>query len=233
MMWCQVDVSVAYVQPIEVIECPSRFLTRCLKLRVDPPRTDLVSTIVTRSKKEKNQKLPGEPLTDAEGEDELGFSDTEEEIAAMEPDHQKVYKKVKERMKGDHRDDEDWGFWDDDDKIYDKCFQAAAERIMPSHGSEFTLRNKDCSHDWANLEKYRMAYIQYVPSYCEAEGSSDMGDYAFYNVPWGRTLTPMRLLKDEERAQVDAAFAVLVEKLGLTAKGKASQMLISDAFPYD
>ena len=42
-------------------------------------------------------------------------------------------------------------------------------------------------------------------------------------------MTPVRMLDREERVQVDAAFAVLIDKLGLTKAGEPGMKLISAA----
>jgi hypothetical protein len=226
-----VNVFVAYVQPVEYFPCTSRFATRCLKLqqRVEPPpQTDHPKKSKRRNKKNEGT-LPGKDLTQEEWEEGCPFSDTEDEVKAMSPEHQKLHAEIKKRMEGDHAGE--LHNWCDFEELGEECFRCAVERILPGHGGEFSFR-----HNWfggAHGEvgegaKEDLMYIEYKPSFCRASDADcvDVGRGGV-NVPWGFKLTPLRLLKDEERAQVDAAFAVLVDKLGLTATGKPDHMLVT------
>ena len=87
-----VDVCVEYAQEIEidVLSTLSRFATRCLMFFDDRGATE----------SRKKVKLPGEVLT-SEEEDlrdsphGLPFSDTEDEVEAMDADRRKLYREVK------------------------------------------------------------------------------------------------------------------------------------------
>ena len=216
------NVSVRYVQRVEWLEYSySRFATRCLKLQARPGR-------------KRAKRLPGEKLTEKELEEGCPFSDTEEEVAAMSPDHQKLYTKIKDLVEGDHSDG-----WEVDgilnytvgDDLINNCFKAAVERLLPGHGSEFCL----CLERWggshgevAEGAEREMMYILYKPSHCYAGGGLDVPRGGM-NVPWGHKLTPVPVLDRDERVLVDASFAILVDKLGLKAIGEPGHMLITGA----
>ena len=60
-----VNVEVAYVQEVGYMNCYSRLATRCLKLCIDPPRTNKMTKTT--------KKLPGEDLP--QEVDDAPFSD--------------------------------------------------------------------------------------------------------------------------------------------------------------
>ena len=87
-----VGVCVEYAQEIEidVLSTLSRFATRCLKFCDDRGATG----------SRRKVKLPGEVLTSEEEDlrdssDGLLFSDTEDEVEAMDADRRKLYREVK------------------------------------------------------------------------------------------------------------------------------------------
>ena len=87
-----VGVCVEYAQEIEidVLSTLSRFATRCLKFCDDRGATE----------SRRKVKLPGEVLTSEEEDlrdssDGLLFSDTEDEVEAMDADRRKLYREVK------------------------------------------------------------------------------------------------------------------------------------------
>merc|ERR1739848_595482 len=217
-----VTATVGYVQRVEWLEYSySRFATRCLKLQARPGR-------------KRAKRLPSEKLTEKELEEGCPFSDTEEEVAAMSPDHQKLYTKIKDLVEGDHCMEQGFEglltFRGGDDLIND-CFQVAVERLLPGHGSEFCLRLQRWggSHgEVAEGAEREMMYILYKPSHCYAGGGLDVPRGGM-NVPWGHKLTPVPVLNRDERVLVDASFAILVDKLGLKAIGEPGHMLITGA----
>ena len=81
-----VDVCVEYAQEIEIDVLPIlwRFATRCLMFFDDRGATE----------SRKKVKLPGEVLT-WKYEDLITFSDTEDEVEAMDADRKKLYREVK------------------------------------------------------------------------------------------------------------------------------------------
>ena len=81
-----VDVCVEYAQEIEIDVLPIlwRFATRCLMFFDDRGATE----------SRKKVKLPGEVLT-WKYEDLITFSDTEDEVEAMDADRRKLYREVK------------------------------------------------------------------------------------------------------------------------------------------
>ena len=228
------------MQEVKTPGCPSRFATRCLKLR-GPAKSG-------RGKRKQSAvvKLPGEDLTEEEltmivvpvrryypasGRTEhvdeerpsYPFSDTEEEVAAMNRKHRKLRAEVHEWMGGDHvSPDGHFEFlWDGQDLI-DGCFKAAVGRLLPEHSSDFefhVMRSTDSSDD-------ERAYISYTPCKATADGNSGDGPV---NVPEGHTLTTVPTLSDAQRASVNALLAVLVERLGLTAVGEPGFKLVSSA----
>ena len=213
------NVSVRYVQRVEyVFGGYSRFATRCLKLQARPGR-------------KRAKRLPGEKLTEKELGEGCPFSDTEEEVAAMSPDHQKLYTKIKDLVEGDHCGDDGLLNSRGGDDLINDCFQVAVERLLPGHGSEFCL----CLERWggshgevAEGAEREMMYILYKPSHCYADGGLDLPRGGM-NVPWGHKLTPVPVLNRDERVLVDASFAVLVDKLGLKPIGEPGHMLITGA----
>ena len=71
-----------------------------------------------------------------------------------------------------------------------------------------------------------MAYLVYVPTHTTAGGGMD-APRGGINIPWGHKLTTLPTLDEEEMAQVDAAFAVIADRLGLTLIGASRHALIT------
>ena len=149
----------------------------------------------------------------------------------MEPAHHELYTKVKGRMDGNHANEDAIFAFVDGEKLVNECFQVAVERLMPGHGCKFALCIESYGDGEADEQAgatNQMAYIKYVPTKCLAGGGLDVSRGGI-NVPWGNKLTPVHVLDREERVQVDAAFAVLMDKLGLTKAGEPGLKLISTA----
>ena len=243
------EVSVAHVQQVAVLGCPSRFATRCLKLRVDPPATKSTRPPAKRAKRTPPAtKLPGEPPEpDAEG---IGFvipfSDTEEEVDAMSEEDRALYDDIKRSMDDQHHD-ELGGLLNcgGGGELLNKCFQSAVERLLPGNGANFALEAQirggaDGRVGDGAAEEH--AYVVYVPSRVVAGGDIDV-PRGVVNVPWGNKLTPLRTLEHDERAperrlrllvaheraMVDASFAVIIEKLGLKAVGAPGHVLVTES----
>lgn len=212
-----VNVSVSYVQEVEYIDCFSRLGTRCLKLR-DP-----------------NNKLkkPGEPMPEEMRLDnDEPFSEDEDDLKVLKANnHLNIYQNIKKKMDGNHACENEITCFTDGEELINKCFQIAAERIIPGSGSKFALRFE--THGGAHGEtdegaKYEFAYIEYLPAFCSADGGLDVGRGGI-NVPWGMKLTPVTVLDHDEKTQVNAAFAVLLEKLGLVKVGEPGLKLVSSS----
>ena len=217
-----VNVEVAYVQEVGYMNCYSRLATRCLKLRIDPSRTKMPKA---------TKKLPGEDLP--QEVDDAPFSDSEEQLKTMEPAHHELYTKLKGYMNGNHANEDEIMDYVDGEELVNKCFQVAVERLMPGHGCKFALCIKSNGGAYGEADEqagatYQMAYIKYLPTHCTAGGGLD-AHRGGINVPWGNKLTPVHMLDRKERVQVDAAFAVLIDKLGLTKTGEPGMKLISAA----
>ena len=177
------------------------------------------------------KKLPGEDLP--QEVDDAPFSDSEEQLKTMEPADHELYMKLKGYMNGNHANEDEIMDYVDREKLVNKCFQVAVERLMPGHGRKFALCIKSNGGAYGEADEqagatYQMAYIKYLPTHCTAGGGLDAHRGAI-NVPWGNKLTPVRMLDREERVQVDAAFAVLIDKQGLTKAGEPGMKLISAA----
>ena len=235
------------MQEVKTVSCWSRFATRCLKLRG--------ATKSGRGKRKQSAvvKLPGEDLTEEEltmivvpvrryypasGRTEhvdeerpsYPFSDTEEEVAAMNRKHRKLRAEVHEWMGGDHvSPDGHFEFlWDGQDLI-DGCFKAAVGRLLPEHSSDFEFHVMSRSTDYFTgyTSDNERAYISYTP--CKATHWHGDGPV---NVPVGHnstltTLTAVPTLSDAQRATVNTSLAVLVDRLGLTAVGEPGFKLVS------
>ena len=241
-----VDVSIGVAQEAKFLYCWSRFATRCLKLR---------GTVAATAQ----LKLPGEALWDEalwdealrdealyeelvgeEGQEpwekSYPFSDTEEEVAAMDPEHRALHADVKEMAGGKHINYDEFEFLyssstQDGEHYYSasevigKCFKAAVGRLLPEHSSDFEFHVM--SSTGAHVQYDERAYISYTPCKATAE-------YESYNinVPVGHnstltTLTAVPTLSDAQRATVNTSLAVLVDRLGLTAVGEPGFKLVS------
>ena len=228
-----VDVSIGVAQEVKFLRCWSRFATRCLKLRGTVPKSPA------------QVKLPGEALwEELDGEEEpwppeqksYPFSDTEEEVAAMDPEHRALHADVKEMAGGKHINYDEFEFLyssstQDGEHYYSasevigKCFKAAVGRLLPEHSSDFEFHVM--SSTGAHVQYDERAYISYTPCKATAE-------YESYNinVPVGHnstltTLTAVPTLSDAQRATVNTSLAVLVDRLGLTAVGEPGFKLVS------
>ena len=212
------------MQEVKTLSCWSRFATRCLKLR-GPAKSG-------RGKRKQSAvvKLPGEDLVvDEDGDESYPFSDTEEEVAAMDPKHRALHADVHRRTGGDHASPHgqfEVLYYDTrHTNLIDGCFKAAVGRLLPEHSSDFEFHVM--SSTGAHVQFDERAYISYTPCKATAE-------YESYNinVPVGdnstlTTLTAVPTLSDAQRASVNAAFAVLVDRLGLTAVGEPGFKLVS------
>jgi hypothetical protein len=205
-------------QEIGFINCFSRLATRCLMLRVDSPHT--------KKAKKASKKLPGEPMPEEERlNNDEPFSDSEEDLNTMDPAHHKLYMELKGYMDGNHASEMDvvTCYGHVGEKLVNKCFQVAVERLMPGSGDKFELCIAEGGEygkpDEEAGAKDEMAYIQYLPATCYAGGGLDV-PRGGVSVPWGCKMTPVSVLDRAERVQVDAAFAVLLDKLGLVKVGE-------------
>ena len=243
-----VGVCVEYAQEIEidVLSTLSRFATRCLKFCDDRGATG----------SRRKVKLPGEVLTSEEEDlrdssDGLLFSDTEDEVEAMDADRRKLYREVKVSsflvrlvsasdlislslslsLKDSFENEDDAYFeMEQSDDLVSKCFQKAVEELLPGHGGDFELR----VHNWGGAygesdhgAKDQLKYIAYNKfKTVTAEGGLDVGRGGV-NVPWGYKMT--HIGAQQECAEINASFAVIVEKLGLRAIGDPGLKLITKA----
>ena len=172
--------------------------------------------------KRRNQGLPGENFSreeiEREREWESGcyFSDTEDEIAGMPEKHQKIYRDLKKKMHGYHPMEDSWYITDVKDLIND-CFQVAVDKILPGHGEDYALKiefNGGRNGRADEGAKTEMAYLEYVPSACDAPGIMEMGEI-FVGMPWGNMLSPVKAIDDKQRKVIDEHFALIVDTLGL------------------
>ena len=242
------DVCVEYAQEIEidVLSTLFRFATRCLMFFDDRGATE----------SRKKVKLPGEVLT---WEDEdlsdsphgLPFSDTEDEVEAMDADRRKLYREVKVssflvRLVSASdlislslslslkdwfgKEDDDYFEMEQSDDLVSNCFQKAVEELLPGHGGDFELRIRDWGGAYGESDhgaKNDLVYIAYNKyKTVTAEGGLDVGRGGV-NVPWGHKMT--HIGAQQECAEINASFAVIVEKLGLRAIGDPGLKLITNA----
>ena len=243
-----VDVCVEYAQEIEidVLSTLSRFATRCLMFFDDRGATE----------SRKKVKLPGEVLT-SEEEDlrdsphGLPFSDTEDEVEAMDADRKKLYREVKVssflvRLVSASdlislslslslkdwfgKEDDDYFEMEQSDDLVSNCFQKAVEELLPGHGGDFELRIRDWGGAYGESDhgaKNDLVYIAYNKyKTVTAEGGLDVGRGGV-NVPWGHKMT--HIGAQQECAEINASFAVIVEKLGLRAIGDPGLKLLTTA----
>jgi len=228
-----VGVCVEYAQEIEIDVLPtlSRFATRCLMFFDDRGATE----------SRKKVKLPGEVLTwkykdlitfsDTEDEDyptgRITFSDTEDEVEAMDADRRKLYREVKDWF-GD--EDDDYFEMEQSEDLVSKCFQTAVEELLPGHGGDFELRIHDNGGAYGESDhgaKDQLVYIAYNKyKTVTAEGGLDVSRGGV-NVPWGHKMT--HIGAQQECAEINASFAVIVEKLGLRAIGDLGLKLLTTA----
>lgn len=260
------NVETGYVQEVKVLNCYSRFATRCLKL-ANPVPSSAAAAAPTAKKRKKAQrtpkrKLPGEELTEKEmlpdsealqalyaredNEDnrweeietemrknEWGypFSETEEEVEAMCSDDRETYDKIKKIMGGNHAEEFEGGGIVNYSGEYqvNAAFQSAVEHLLPGQGCEFSI--EVVLHGGAYGEadkgaKEELSYLRYTPAHTKAGGGMDVSRGGI-NIPWGNKLTSMHVLDEEEAKQVDAAFSVIVDALGLTPIGGPQHALIT------
>ena len=252
-----VTVAVGHVQEVEVLNCYSRFATRCLKL---------ANPVPSRTKKHKQapkNSMPGQDLSvqeieyrsealgalyarkgvkwaeikaelDAHNDWGCPFSETEEEEKAMRPEHRVVYDGLKETMENNHAP----GF--PANGVLDHCettqvkqaFQAAVEHLLPGQGNDFTIEVEQqggSRSETGEGAKREISYIVYKPSFTTAGGHMDGCGRGVVNAPWGYKLTPIKVLDAETTKSVEAAFAVVVDRLGLKAVGAPGLKLITES----
>mmetsp|Transcript_2063 Transcript_2063/g.7522 ORF Transcript_2063/g.7522 Transcript_2063/m.7522 type:complete len:223 (-) Transcript_2063:2262-2930(-) len=213
-----VGVCVEYAQEIEIDVLPtlSRFATRCLMFFDDRGATE----------SRKKVKLPGEVLT-WKYKDLITFSDTEDEVEAMDADRRKLYREVKDWF-GD--EDDDYFEMEQSEDLVSKCFQTAVEELLPGHGGDFELRIHDNGGAYGESDhgaKDQLVYIAYNKyKTVTAEGGLDVSRGGV-NVPWGHKMT--HIGAQQECAEINASFAVIVEKLGLRAIGDLGLKLLTTA----
>mmetsp|Transcript_2252 Transcript_2252/g.6953 ORF Transcript_2252/g.6953 Transcript_2252/m.6953 type:complete len:231 (+) Transcript_2252:237-929(+) len=221
-----VGVCIEYAQEIEIdmLLTLSRFATRCLMFFDDRGATE----------SRKKVKLPGEVLTWEDEDlrdssDGILFSDTEDEVEAMDADRRKLYREVKDWF-GKEDDDDLMTEMETSGDLISKCLQKAVEELLPGHGGDFELR----VHNWGGAygesdhgAKDQLVYIAYNKfKTVTAEGGLDVGRGGV-NVPWGYKMT--HIGAQQECAEINASFAVIVEKLGLRAIGDPGLKLITNA----
>ena len=226
------EVAVGYVQEVKFLNCYSRFATHCLKLANPVPSGGY--SISISSKKTKKRRLPGEPFTDEElvGDDGYPFSETEDDLAALRPEHRKLYDKLKTEKHGNHATDNDI-MERDGSEVLDKAFHAAVEQLLPGKGDYFKMVVKDFGGAYGEVGEgasEEISYLIYKPTLMETDGNDMDVGRGTVGMPWGYKLTPLLSLDAETAKQVDAAFAVIIDKLGLEAKGKAGLSLITSSW---
>ena len=224
------EVAVGYVQEVEFLNCYSRFATRCLKL-ANPVPSGFYSIGISFKKTEK-RRLPGEPLTDEElmGDDDYPFSETEDDLAALRPEHRKLYDKLKTEKHGNHAEYDEIIHDLSGESILDKAFHAAVEQLLPGKGDYFKMVVKDSGGAYGEAGEgasEEISYLVYKPTLIEMYGDDIDVGRGTVTMPWGYMLTPLLSLDAETAKQVDAAFAVIIDKLGLKGKGKAGLSLIT------
>ena len=222
------NVVVGYTQEVAFLNCYSRFATRCLKTANPVP-----SAAATKKQKVEKKRLPGAMLTKQEMKHlSEPFSETEEEVEALRLEHRVLYDEIKKLMGNSHANDIECGgllnrFGGDAD--VNRAFQAAVEYLLPGQGGDFAIHMD--AHGGAYGEpndgaKRELAYLAYVPTFTTAGGGMDAGPGGV-NIPWGHKRTALPTLDAETAKQVDAAFAVLVDRLGLKAEGPPGWALIT------
>ena len=116
------------------------------------------------------------------------------------------------------------------DDLVSNCFQKAVEELLPGHGGDFELRIRDWGGAYGESDhgaKNDLVYIAYNKyKTVTAEGGLD-GGRGVVNVPWGHKMT--HIGAQQECAEINASFAVIVEKLGLRAIGDPGLKLITNA----
>ena len=160
------------------------------------------------------------------------FSETEEEVEAMRPAHREVYDYIKKTMTSNHADeDQILNYFVSAPKV-NQAFKAAVEHLLPGQGKDFAIEVEQ--HGGAHGEvdegaKDEIAYLVYKPTFTTAGGHMDGCGRGGVNVPWGNKLTPIQAADAETAKQVDAAFAILVDRLGLEAVGAPGLKLITSS----
>ena len=232
------NVSVGYVQEVKFLSCYSRFATRCLKM-ANPVRSKKhkqSSKTGTNPKK----RLPGHSISEEEVESDSDahddwdcpFSETEEEVGAMRPEHREMYDGIKKAMNSDHAHNVEhdgilyhWG----PSKV-NPAFQAAVEHLLPGQGKDFEIEAEPRGGLLGECDegaKEQMSYLVYRPTFTTAGGRMEHCGRGGINMPWGNRLTPIQAPDAETAKQVDAAFAVLVDRLGLEAIGAPGLKLVT------
>ena len=114
--------------------------------------------------------------------------------------------------------------------LVSKCFQTAVEELLPGHGGDFELRIHDNGGAYGESDhgaKDQLVYIAYNKyKTVTAEGGLDVSRGGV-NVPWGQKMT--HIGAQQECAEINASFAVIVEKLGLRAIGDPGLKLLTTA----
>ena len=222
------SVVVGYVQEVEFQNCYSRFATRCLKLANPAP-----SSAKRQKKAKPSKRKAGQPLTDEQlDKEQCAFSDTEEEVASMNVEDRKCHDEIKEVMNGNHAND-----WEcsgllnyrNGHALLKHAFEAAVDHLMPGQGEDFGFEVHERGGSYGEADdgaKHELAYIVYRPTRTVAEGFMDLGRGGI-NLPWGNKKTALSTLDVETSKQVDAAFAVIVNALGLKPVGAPGMSLIT------
>ena len=250
------EVSVGYIQEVKFINSYSRFATRCLKMGIKKPSTN--------PKKLKRTKLPGHELTKKESRTpdpfnamlhgidpdewrELSadmekngwgypFSETEEEVEAMVPEHRALYDDIKASLKGNHANI--FKAWDNLNPmcgcpnrfdLLNDAFRVAVEHLLPGQGNDFSINAKQNGGEYDSVGKgasHKMAYIMYNPTHT-AKGDRMKVSDGEINIPWGYKLTTIPMLDKKTSKMINTAFATIVEDMGLTAVGDPGHKLIT------
>ena len=150
----------------------------------------------------------------------------------MCPEDREVYDKIKGWMNSNHAEDWECGgvlnrFGGEDE--VNLAFQSAVDVLLPEQGDDFAIHMDARGGAYGEPKdgaKYELAYLVYKPTFTTAGGAMDAGRGGV-NIPWGNKRTALPTLDAETAKQVDAAFAVLVDRLGLKAEGPPGWALIT------
>ena len=152
----------------------------------------------------------------------------------MRSAHRAVYDGIKDAMTSNHAHDvacggllNYWGLTE-----VNAAFQAAVEHMLPGQGKDFEIEVEQHGGDLCDIvkgAKDEIAYLVYKPTFTTAGGHMDGCGRGGVNIPWGNKLTPISALNAETAKQVDAAFAILVDRLGLKAVGAPGLKLITES----
>ena len=149
----------------------------------------------------------------------------------MPPKHRSLHAKVRKMAGDDHSDYNEFLNYCSSPEVLNECFKVAVEKLLPGFGNDFEVRAKVHGGAYGEADAgahEEIAYIAWTPGTINAGGNIDMGRGGA-NVPWGHKVTALPALSESERAKVDAAFAVLLERLGLEAVGAPGLKLVTTA----